>query len=144
MKEIIENLVETHYNLTSLILSIKQHDDEVNLEDYEIKYINDSYLNVVKALETLIVSNAVTTTVLKSYYTQILKRKLELMFDECDEMPISLDDEESMLKKIDDIYNVDIDESLTADECVLLDLAVEYKICLNVLDKIEDVYSTLL
>ena len=144
MKEIIENLVETHYNLTSLILSIKQHDDEVNLENYEIKCINDSYLNVIKALDTIIVSNVITLTTLKSYYTQILKRKLELMFDECDDIPISLDNEESMLKKIDDIYNVSIDESLTADECVLLDLAVEYKSCLDDLDKIEDVYSKLL
>ena len=84
MNEIIENLVETHYNLVALILSLKQC-DKVNLELFEITYINNSYLNVVKALETLIASNVVTLKTLKSYYIQLIKGKSTWYFDECDD-----------------------------------------------------------
>lgn len=144
MNEIIKNLVETHYNLVALILSIKQHDDEVNLENFEITHINNSYLNVVKALETLIVSNVVTLKTLKSYYIQLIKRKSYWVFDECDDIFKLLDNEEAMLKKYEEIYNAAMNEILTPNESILLESVTEYKTCLDVLNKTKDIYSTLL
>ncbi len=144
MNEIIENLVETHYNLVALILSIKQHDDEVNLELFEITHINNSYLNVVKALETLIASNVVTLKTLKSYYIQLIKRKPYWYFDECDDIFKLFDDEEALLKKYKEIYNAAMTEILTPNESILLESVTEYKTCIDVLDKTKDVYSTLL
>lgn len=144
MNEIIKNLVETHYNLVALILSIKQHDDEVNLENFEITHINNSYLNVVKALETLIVSNVVTLKTLKSYYIQLIKRKSYWVFDECDDIFKLLDNEEAMLKKYEEIYNAAMNEILTPNESILLESVTEYKTCLDVLNKTKDIYSTFL
>lgn len=143
MNEIIENLVETHYNLVALILSLKQC-DKVNLELFEITYINNSYLNVVKALETLIASNVVTLKTLKSYYIQLIKGKSTWYFDECDDIFKLFDDEEALLKKYKEIYNAAMTEILTPNEAILLESVNEYKMCLDVLNKTKDVYSTLL
>lgn len=143
MNEIIENLVETHYNLVALILSLKQH-DKINLELFEITHINNSYLNVVKALETLIASNVVTLKTLKSYYIQLIKGKSTWIFDECDDIFKLFDDEEALLKKYKEIYNAAMTEILTPNEATLLESVNEYKMCLDVLNKTKDVYSTLL
>lgn len=121
MNKIIKNLVETHYNLTSLILSIKSRNDidndKVNLDDYEIAYLDDSYVNVVATLDNLMISNTITSIALKSYYTQILKRKLDC------------------------IFNI-VNKSSTANE--LFAIANEYKTCLDILDKTKDIHSVLL